>query len=126
MQVHNTVKQHGKRLYSPLARVSELKEKPRQEYARPYVIGICGGPSSGKSTVVEIIKEKLPHAVVLNLMNFYKPVRGNLRRVSRSDSIVEDAKNEEQIKTEIRKVYKQHDFDSPDAIDWALLNKGVQ
>jgi len=106
--------------------VSELKEKPRQEYARPYVIGICGGPSSGKSTVVEIIKEKLPHAVVLNLMNFYKPVRGNLRRVSRSDSIVEDAKNEEQIKTEIRKVYKQHDFDSPDAIDWALLNKGVQ
>ena len=29
------------------------------------------------------------------------------------------------IKTEIREVYKQSDFDTPDAIDWDLLIKGV-
>ena len=58
---------------------------------KPYIIGVCGGPSSGKSTVANILKKKIPHAVVLNLINFYHPVRGNLRRRSRADSFRDDA-----------------------------------
>ena len=109
-------------MYSPLA-----VNKAPQKFQKPYVIGICGGPSSGKSSVANMIKDKLPQAVILNLIHFYKPIRGNLRRRSRADSINEDVnKGEEQIKTEIREVYRQSDFDSPEAIDWALLNKGVQ
>jgi uridine kinase len=64
--------------------------------------------------------------VILNLIHFYNPKRGNLRRRSRADSLIEDDKNVEEIKTEIRQVYKESDFDSPEAIDWTLLNKGVQ
>jgi hypothetical protein len=104
-EVPNTVKQHGKRAFSPLAR----KEQPKvpQEYQRPYVIGICGGPSSGKSSVANLIKDKLPGALILNLINFYKPVRGNLRRQSRADSMIDDKeKGEEQIIKEIRQVYR--------------------
>jgi uridine kinase len=97
----------------------------------PYIIGICGGPSSGKSTVARSIKSKLEpkcSAVILNLINFYKPIRGNLRRRSRGNSMREDieTKNEEELKSEIRDVYRKNDFDSPEAIDWQLLNKGVQ
>jgi uridine kinase len=66
-------------------------KKDKTEYRRPYVIGICGGPSSGKSSVAKLIKNKLPNAVIINLIHFYKPIRGNLRRrSSRADSMVED------------------------------------
>lgn len=37
----------------------------------------------------------------------------------------EENKDEEEVKSEIREVYKQSDFDTPDAIDWDLLNLGV-
>ena len=91
------------------------------------MIGICGGPSSGKSTVAKLIKKKLPNAAILNLIHFYKPIRGNLRRRSRANSMIEDPKNinMEYIKSDIRDKYQKVDFDTPDAIDWALLNKGV-
>ena len=51
-----------------------------------------------------------------------------MRRRSRADSMKEDLepKNEEEIKSEIRDVYRKNDFDSPEAIDWKLLNLGVQ
>ena len=50
-----------------------------------------------------------------------------MRRRSRAESIKEELelKNEEEIKSEIRDVYRKNDFDSPDAIDWKLLNLGV-
>ena len=74
------------------------------------------------------MKNRLPESVILNLIHFYKPIRGNLRRRSRADSIKEELeqKNEEEIKSEIRDVYRKNDFDSPEAIDWKLLNLGVQ
>ena len=119
----NTVKTYGKRLYSPLA----LRPKQQKAESKPYVIGICGGPSSGKSSVAKFIKAKLPHAVILNLIHFYKPIRGNLRRRSRANSIIEEQeKGENEIKEDIRDAYRNNDFDSPDAIDWALLNKGIK
>lgn len=46
--------------------------------------------------------------------------------MSRADSINEATLDEEEVKTEIRKAYKQYDFDTPDAIDWDLLIKGVK
>jgi pantothenate kinase-related protein Tda10 len=113
----HTQKIHGKRLFSPLANAKKLQEKT--EYRRPYVIGICGGPSSGKSSVAKFLKNRLPNAVILNLIHFYKPIRGNLRRRSRANSMMEDTeKGEEELKSEIRDVYRKNDFDSPDAIDW--------
>ena len=90
------------------------------------MIGICGGPSSGKSSVANVIKDQIPDAAILNLIHFYRPVRGNLRRRSRADSMVEEEKNTEEIKSEIREVYKQSDFDTPEAIDWELLNRCVK
>lgn len=120
----HTVKHIGKRMYSPLARIEKPKEVP-VDYTRSFVIGICGGSSSGKTSVAKVIKDSIPSAVILNLIHFYKPIRGNLRRRSRADSLYEDGKDEEQIKSEIRETYKASDFDSPEAIDWQLLNKGV-
>ena len=77
--------------------------------------------------MAKIIKNKLPEAFILNLIHFYKPIRGNLRRRSRADSIIEEQveKGAEEIKSDIRDAYRKNDFDSPDAIDWVLLNKGV-
>jgi len=40
--------------------------------------------------------------------------------------MIEQEKNDEEVKSEIRQVYIKSDFDSPDAIDWDLLNKGVK
>ena len=95
------------------------------ENTKPFVIGICGGPSSGKSTVAKLIKKKLPNAAILNLIHFYKPIRGNLRRRSRANSMIEDQKDLKDIQSDIRDKYRKNDFDTPDAIDWVLLNKGV-
>ena len=123
----NTVKTFGKRLYSPLTNV---RKGVGNDNNRPYVIGICGGSCCGKFEVAKFIKEKLQpkcDAVILNLIHFYKPIRGNLRRRSRADSLLsENQKESEQIKSEIRDVYRSSDFDSPDAIDWDLLNQGVK
>ena len=115
----HTVKIQSKRLLSPkFNRVGQFNRKP-------YVIGICGGPSSGKSTVANFIKEKLPDAVILNLINFYKPIRGNMRR-SRANSYIDDSlKDLEELREEKREIYRNNDFDTPEAIDWDLVNKGV-
>ena len=87
----NTVKTFGKRLYSPLSNLRKGVAKDTNR--RPYVIGICGGSCCGKFEVAKAIKEKLEPqctAVILNLINFYKPIRGNLRRRSRADSLLEE------------------------------------
>ena len=106
--IPNTQKAYGKRLYSPLGQPKKL-----QKEKRPYIIGICGGPSCGKSSVAKMIKNKLPEAVILNLIHFYKPIRGNLRRRSRADSIIEETeKGAEEIKSDIRDAYRKNDFAS--------------
>jgi len=70
---------------------------------KPYIIGICGGPSAGMSTVANSIKEDLRsksgiEAQILNLIDFYQPQRGNLRRVTRerkNSIMLTDDQNEE-------------------------------
>ena len=121
----------AKRLYSPQIQsrfVPTAGHGLKSKEMKPYVIGICGGPSSGKSTVANMLKRKIPHAVILNLINFYHPVRGNLRRRSRADSFQQDKKvlDESQMKNELIKVYRDNDFDTPEAIDWELLNRAVE
>lgn len=50
-----------------------------------------------------------------------------MRRRSRGDSIVQDGKiSTAERKVEIREYYRTNDFDSPDAIDWKILLKGVE
>jgi pantothenate kinase len=51
----------------------------------PYLIGICGGPSSGMSTVADNMLKALNDKAgivgdVIHQFNFYKPMRGNMRR----------------------------------------------
>ncbi|MBQ4192405.1 MAG: zeta toxin family protein, partial [Bacteroidales bacterium] len=64
------------------------------------VIGIAGGSGSGKTTVVRAITERLKaeRVVVIPQDSYYK------------DS--SDLSDEEK---------RKHNFDHPDAIDWALL-----
>ena len=97
--------------------------KPRP--ARPFIIGICGGSSSGKSTVANLIKTKLknqPH--IINLIDFYLPLRGNMRR--KSSLPTESEGDVAVIEKEITEIDKHYDFDVPQAIDWELLIKGLQ
>jgi len=49
----------------------------------PFIIAVCGGPQSGKSSLVDILKRKIPSSIPIchfKLSNFYKPLLGNGRR----------------------------------------------
>ena len=74
-----------------------------------------------------MIKSKLRNQPqIINLIDFYLPVRGNMRRKS---SIVPEeqqlgetkSKGEARIEKEITEIDKRYDFDVPSAIDWDLL-----
>lgn len=78
-------------------------------------------------------KEFNLNSSVLNLIDFYKPKRGNMRRMrSRTNSsaqgdvvaIIEETK--EQVDQEIKQINKETDFDNPETIDFELLQKGLQ
>ena len=92
---------------------------------RPFILGICGGPSSGMSTVASNIKNELQKSniatAVVNLANFYRPIRGNLRKNrSRAGSLVEE-ENKEEVLKEIQEINENVDFDDPKQIDFELL-----
>jgi hypothetical protein len=66
-----------------------------------------------------MIQKKLDgKPVILNLMDFYLPVRGNLRRKS---SLSEHPGDEATVEKEITEIDRHYDFDVPSAIDWELL-----
>ena len=59
---------------------------------------------------------------IINLIDFYLPVRGNLRRKSSMASDIKEGKeDEESVAKEITEINKNYDFDVPSAIDWELL-----
>ncbi len=90
---------------------------------QPFVIGICGGPSSGKSTVAKLLKERLKNkAEILNLVDFYQPLRGNWRRKYSIDM----TQNEETAQEEIERLDREINFDDPEQIDWTLLNQCLE
>lgn len=62
----------------------------------PYLIGICGGSASGKTTVIKLMKEKMMDEItIISLDNFYKGL---------TDQEINNVEN--------------YNFDSPDAFDW--------
>ncbi|XP_050301159.1 uridine-cytidine kinase-like 1 isoform X1 [Anthonomus grandis grandis] len=73
----------------------------------PFVIGICGGSASGKTTVAEKIIESLgvPWVTLLSMDSFYKVLSEKQHHVAE--------KNE-------------YNFDHPDAFDWELLSITLQ
>ena len=88
------------------------------------------------STVAKNIMDDLYNksgieAQILNLIDFYKPMRGNLRRVTRerkNSLLPSDDKDEltnDAIMNEIQHINQEIDFDDPDQIDWDLLVKGL-
>ena len=92
---------------------------------RPFILGISGGPSSGMSTVAHNIQTELQKSnisvSVVNLSNFYRPIRGNLRKNrSRAGSLV-DEENKEEVLREIQVINETTDFDDPKQIDFELL-----
>lgn len=52
-------------------------------------------------------------------MDFYLPLRGNLRRRNSAGDSKE--LDEAQIEKEISEIERHYDFDNPSAIDWDLL-----
>ena len=92
---------------------------------KPFILGICGGPSSGMITVASKVKRELQKsnisANIVSLVNFYQPIRGNLRKKrSRAGSLVEEEKKEE-VMNEIQAINETVDFDDPKQIDFDLL-----
>ena len=84
---------------------------------KPFILGICGGPSSGMITVASKVKRELQKsnisANIVSLVNFYQPIRGNLRKKrSRAGSLVEEEKKEE-VLSEIQAINEAVDFDDP-------------
>uniref|UniRef100_A0AC34GRW4 Uridine kinase n=1 Tax=Panagrolaimus sp. ES5 TaxID=591445 RepID=A0AC34GRW4_9BILA len=75
-----------------------------QTLNKPYLIGICGGSASGKTTVAKSIIERLgmPWVTVLSMDSFYK--------------VLTPAQHELASKNE-------YNFDTPDAFDFNLLHE---
>jgi hypothetical protein len=69
-----------------------------------------------------MIKTKLKgKPQIINLIDFYLPVRGNMRRKSSMAEIKDFKEDVESIEPEITEIDKNYDFDVPSAIDWDLL-----
>ncbi|XP_014227759.1 uridine-cytidine kinase-like 1 [Trichogramma pretiosum] len=77
------------------------------QQVEPFIIGICGGSASGKTTVATKIIESLdvPWVTLLSMDSFYKVL------------------NEKQHEMAARNEYN---FDHPDAFDFELLRKTLQ
>ncbi len=71
---------------------------------KPFLIGVAGGSSSGKTTVAERLAELAgeAHLALLKLDSYYVPL--------------DDLPREER---------ESFDYDHPDAFDWALLNDHI-
>ena len=77
------------------------------QQVEPFVIGICGGSASGKTTVAEKIIESLdvPWVTLLSMDSFYK--------------VLNEKQHDQAAKNE-------YNFDHPDAFDFELLAETLQ
>lgn len=100
-----------------------------------FIIGICGGPSCGKTTLVEYIKASLGRSIAcIKCSDFYKPLLGGMKRQNSAsseyekdiESITEEELKEQKIENVVEKINKEYDFDSPDAIEFDLLIEGLK
>ncbi len=88
---------------SPDARIITTRHKQD----RPFLIGVCGGSASGKTTVCEILKRELTteEISIFSSDSFYKALS--------------DAQK--------KKAYaNEYDFDSPSAIDFDLMREALK
>lgn len=104
--------------------VLKSKSTGQKQTKKPYIIGICGGPSSGMSTVAYTIRDNLQNnsgiqSAVIKLADFYIPIRGDMRRRSRASSLADE--DAEKIDQELKKINQNTDFDDPKQIDFDLL-----
>ena len=82
--------------------------------------------------MANLIKTRLKNQPqIINLIDFYLPVRGNMRRRTDSSSLQQaaegtDAESVAKIEKEIHEIDRTYDFDVPSAIDWELLIKGLK
>ena len=112
--------------YTPMPfKRGHAKSAAAQNARKPFILGICGGPSSGMSTVATNIRQELQKAgistTIVSLVNFYHPLRGNLRKSrSRAGSLVEE-ENKQEVMGEIQAINEAVDFDDPKQIDFDLL-----
>jgi uridine kinase len=79
----------------------------RHNQDRPFVIGVCGGSASGKTTVCEILKSSLTteEISVISCDSFYKALTPAQREAAYSNN---------------------YDFDSPSAIDFELMKLAIR
>ena len=87
------------------------------------------------STVAKSMKKELYDKAgipseIINLIDFYLPIRGNMRRNrSRAGSLKpnEDSnENDNKILKEIQTIDTETDFDDPKQVDYDLLIKGLK
>jgi len=77
-----------------------------------------------KSIHDDLVKSGISTSIV-NVNNFYRPIRGNLRKNrSRAGSLVEE-ENKEEVLREIQVINETTDFDDPKQIDFELLIRGM-
>lgn len=77
------------------------------------------------STVARNVQDELKkragvESAILNLVDFYVPIRGNMRR-NRTKSMEYTEENKEEVQHEIEIINEQVDFDDPKQIDFDLL-----
>ena len=79
----------------------------RHNQDRPFVIGVCGGSASGKSTVCEILKTALTseEISVISCDSFYKALTDAQKQAAYANN---------------------YDFDSPSAIDFDTMKSAVK
>ena len=71
--------------------------------------------------MAELIKKKLKNKPsIINLIDFYLPLRGNRRRKS-SQAAEDTTSDNDTIQKELYEIERHYDFDVPSAIDWDLL-----
>lgn len=80
------------------------KTSSKQQSSKPFIIGVCGGTASGKTSVCERIVELLANQRVgtLSVDSFYRP-----------------------LTQEERSHVSDYNFDHPDAFDWQLIVSSV-
>ena len=103
-----------------------------------YIIGICGGPSCGKTTVTHslITSSWGGNVTSIKSSDFYKPLLSTDPEKGLNTQFNEEIKGIEKIDDEnikeqemtkiVEKINKDYDFDSPDAIEYGLLIEGLQ
>lgn len=77
----------------------------------------------------DLLEKNKTKSEIINLSDFYNPIRGNLRRGrSRAGSSIvpQDQEQSSEIIKEIKTIEYYTDFDDPKQIDFELLIKGLR